>query len=295
MQSSIVFDVPRSTVRKPRPMALTSPYFRNVPQLTAASTNSPWLGSGSSGHGVHLVQFGLIDLGFPMPKSVGGTGLSPDGVYGSETVQKVKEFQRSTHGGAPIKDDGAVGRNTMAKLDRALASFTHKVRVHIFVVVTPDAPVATAETTAKELYGHYGINFEVASIQSLALTAAEETEFSQHGLLFARMKELAEAHTSVRIRPNEIMVFYIRRFNPDTDLALSKANHTGAVTRIKKNADASTLAHEVAHNLIDSPRGVSEHVAHKQNILATLPRTTPFVLSFEQIQQMRRNIRLLRA
>ncbi|MGX1497400.1 hypothetical protein ACSSV1_002436 [Labrenzia sp. MBR-25] len=276
-------------------MALTSPYFRNVPQLEAAAINSPWLGSGSSGHGVHLVQFGLIELGFPMPRSVGGTGLSPDGIYGNETVQKVKEFQRSSHGGPPINDDGTVGRNTMAKLDRALPFLTHKVRVHIFVVVTPDAPISTAESTAKELYSHYGINFEVTSIQSLALTAAEETEFSQHGLAFARMKQLAESHTSVRVLPNEIMVFYIRRFNPDTDLALSKANHTGAVTRIKKNADVSTLAHEVAHNLIDSPRGVSEHVAHKQNILATLPRTTPFVLSFEQVEQMRRNIRLLRA
>jgi hypothetical protein len=276
-------------------MALTSPYFRNVPQLEAAAINSPWLGSGSSGHGVHLVQFGLIELGFPMPRSVGGTGLSPDGIYGSETVQKVKEFQRSLHGGPAIDDDGAVGRNTMAKLDRALPFLTHKVRVHIFVVVTPDAPISTAESTAKELYSHYGINFEVTSIQSLPLTAAEETEFSQHGLAFARMKQLAESHTSVRVLPNEIMVFYIRRFNPDTDLALSKANHTGAVTRIKKNADVSTLAHEVAHNLIDSPRGVSEHVAHKQNILATLPRTTPFVLSFEQVEQMRRNIRLLRA
>lgn len=276
-------------------MALSSPNFRNVPQLTAASTSSPWLSKGSSGHGVHLIQFALIDLSFPMPKSVGGTGLSPDGRYGDETVEKVKEFQLSTHGGPRIKDDGAVGKNTMAKLDRAVASFTHRVRVHIFVIVPPDTPVLTSENIAKELYGHYGIDFQVASIQSLPLSHLEEQEFSQHGMRFARMKELAHAHTSVRPLPNEIMVFHILLFDPDTDLALSKADRTGAVTRIKKNADASTLAHEVAHNLIDSPRGVSEHVPHKQNILATLPRNQPFVLSLEQVEQMRRNVRLLRA
>ncbi|MFK7993549.1 MAG: peptidoglycan-binding protein [Granulosicoccus sp.] len=276
-------------------MTLTSPNFRNVPQLEAASGNSPWLKKGVRGHGVHLIQFALIDLGFPMPQSIGGAGLSPDGIYGDETVQRMKEFQRSSFGGPPIKDDGAAGSNTMSKLDRAVSSFTHRVRVHMFINVTPEAPVLKAENLAKELYGRYGIDLQIVSSQSLPLSHEEEQEFSQHALPFRRMKELAQAYTTIQPLPTEIMVFYILLFDPDTDLALSLANRTGAVTRIKKNADVSTLAHEIAHNLIDSPHGVSEHVAHKHNILAVLPRSTPFVLSIEQVEQMRKNIRLLPA
>ncbi|MCB1023118.1 MAG: peptidoglycan-binding protein, partial [Acidobacteria bacterium] len=73
-------------------MALQSPRFRKNSRLIEASKGKT-LRKGASGRHVHLIQMALIDLGYPMPKSVGGIRYSPDGSYGEETKQKVIEFQ----------------------------------------------------------------------------------------------------------------------------------------------------------------------------------------------------------
>lgn len=138
-------------------MPLTSPRFTNCPQLSSALANSPWLSKGSKGHGVHLVQAALIDLGHAMPKSVGGKRMSPDGDYGSETFDKVQEFQRSTLGGVPVTDDGAVGANTLAKLERAIGGFKHKIVLQSMSTIPPNLPIHQFLMTAQEVYGHYGI------------------------------------------------------------------------------------------------------------------------------------------
>jgi hypothetical protein len=67
------------------------------------------------GEAVRLIQQALIDLGYPMPKSTRKYG-SPDGIYGNETLSKVKAFQKDNG----LRRDGVVGRNTMAKFDSML-------------------------------------------------------------------------------------------------------------------------------------------------------------------------------
>ncbi|MEM1048117.1 MAG: peptidoglycan-binding protein [Pseudomonadota bacterium] len=96
-------------------MVLASPRFSNNETLIAASNNNPPLRRGSRGEGVRLVQQALIDLGYPMPASVRRYG-SPDGIYGTETVTKVRAFQSDQSLGR----DGIAGRNTMHKLDELL-------------------------------------------------------------------------------------------------------------------------------------------------------------------------------
>ena len=122
-------------------MALTSPRFANVPQLSQAASNAPWLARGTRGHGVHLVQFALIDLGFKMPNSTGGRKMSPDGIFGSETKTKLQEFQRSKLGGEPVNDDGVAGAKTMAKLDRAIGKYTHETVATIYTTKKSDKSV----------------------------------------------------------------------------------------------------------------------------------------------------------
>lgn len=273
-----------------RPMALTSPYFKNVPQLTAAAANSPWLSKGSRGLGVHLIQFALIDLGFPMPKSIGGLGFDPDGIFGSETKEQVIAFQNSHHGGPPVTDDGAVGAITMAKLDRAMGSPTHKVRSHIFVVTEPTKfAIADSIRLAKELYGHYGIDFQVGSIQSLGISAEEEQALGNNDLKFTDAQAFVNEHATVQPLAHECMVFFIFDFIAPGSLALSFADHRGAITRITTRADVSTLAHEIVHQLLEAPSFTSEdnHVPHERNIMNTMPRTPPFVLSHDQVIRMR--------
>lgn len=96
-------------------MVLSSPRFRDNVRLQQAATNSPALRFGAESDAVRLVQQGLMDLGFPLPVSNKKYG-SPDGMYGSETAEKVRAFQRREH----LSSDGTVGHDTMHRLDALL-------------------------------------------------------------------------------------------------------------------------------------------------------------------------------
>lgn len=96
-------------------MALKSPRFSSNQRLQQASENNPPLKTGETGEAVRLIQQALIELGFALPQSTKQHG-SPDGVYGEETFEAVKQFQ-AKHG---LKAEGWVGRNTLAKLEELL-------------------------------------------------------------------------------------------------------------------------------------------------------------------------------
>jgi peptidoglycan hydrolase-like protein with peptidoglycan-binding domain len=90
---------------------LSSARYAGDPDLEAAYDNSPALRVGKRGGAVAKVQQGLVDDGFAMPISTkSGTA---DGIFGRETKATVKAFQHK-HG---LGYDGAVGRETMGKLD----------------------------------------------------------------------------------------------------------------------------------------------------------------------------------
>lgn len=170
-------------------MALTSPRFSDVPDLIQADANAPFMSSGARGHGVHVLQFALIDLGFPMPGSTGGKGMSPDGIFGSETKARVKEFQRSALGGAPVTDDGVVGHNTMTKLDKAIGGFTHTVAVTIYTESPSAQSVFLMVAEAKKIYAHYGINFEVRWGRCLAVKEPHKTTLYTKAPAWGRSEE----------------------------------------------------------------------------------------------------------
>jgi hypothetical protein len=90
---------------------LTSGRYAGDPDLESAYDNSPALKRGKRGSAVGKVQQGIVDDGFAMPVSL--KSGSPDGIFRGETHRTVKAFQKK-HG---LKDDGAVGRDTMGKLD----------------------------------------------------------------------------------------------------------------------------------------------------------------------------------
>lgn len=95
-------------------MALNSPRFKNNARLQQAANNSPSIKLMEKGPAVAILQQAFLDLGFQMPKST--KNGSPDGDFGSETYNVVIAFQKK-HG---LSVDGAVGRQTMTKLDQLL-------------------------------------------------------------------------------------------------------------------------------------------------------------------------------
>lgn len=159
-------------------MVLKSPRFASNARLQKAANNSPVLKAVVTDQAVAIVQQALIDLGFPLPISTKKLGV-PDGIFGSETVQKVKDFQRK-HGLSP---DGIVGNKTMHKLDALLPGgapppppppplFDRRVRLHFRSVAMPKVPEFVALANAQLVY--QAINVELVFASGLSMGASQE-------------------------------------------------------------------------------------------------------------------------
>jgi len=83
--------------------------------------------------GITMLQAGLIDLGFNMPRSTQKNKGFPDGKYGSETKGVVEQFQVKHK----LFKDGIAGKNTINKLDYLLFDKSAKK----FSPAKPPAPV----------------------------------------------------------------------------------------------------------------------------------------------------------
>lgn len=94
-------------------MPLTAPRFAMNMRLQRAANNAPPLQMGETSDGVSALQQALIDLGYQMPKSTAGGLERPDGIFGSETCDRVKQFQKKYS----LTVDGVAGKQTMTKLD----------------------------------------------------------------------------------------------------------------------------------------------------------------------------------
>jgi peptidoglycan hydrolase-like protein with peptidoglycan-binding domain len=71
---------------------MKSAFFGDEAQLKNASKNMPPLRFGASGEGVRRVQAVLMTLGYRLPRSF--SKGQPDGIYGGETSEAVRTFQK---------------------------------------------------------------------------------------------------------------------------------------------------------------------------------------------------------
>lgn len=97
-------------------MALANPRFLSDPSLAAAARNSPPMKRGAKSEGVEILQQAFLDLGFAMPRSTRVRGGLPDGIFGVETEQAVRAFQR----GNGLQADGVVGPRTLHALEASI-------------------------------------------------------------------------------------------------------------------------------------------------------------------------------
>jgi hypothetical protein len=124
-------------------MALTAARFRNNSRIETASRNSPAIRQGERGEAVGIIQVALRDLGFAMPISF--KHVFPDGIYGSETADRVRQFQQSKG----LAADGVVGKNTLLALDESFRSEKDgapppfpQPDVNTIIYLNPPGPVA---------------------------------------------------------------------------------------------------------------------------------------------------------
>lgn len=102
-------------------MAITSPRFIGNKRLERAAENRPPIAKGEKNRvAVAILQKALVDLGYRMPRST-KLGGAMDGIFGIETFQTVRKFQRENGlVNAAGHSDGIIGRNTMSILDKLL-------------------------------------------------------------------------------------------------------------------------------------------------------------------------------
>jgi peptidoglycan hydrolase-like protein with peptidoglycan-binding domain len=93
------------------------------------------LKKGARGTGVRLLQGGLIDLGYKLPRSTQKAGV-PDGIFGIEVTDIVAKFQSAQK----LTADGFVGKVTLSRLDQLLA----KKAAPPPPVLPPIVPAATS-------------------------------------------------------------------------------------------------------------------------------------------------------
>ncbi len=100
---------------------LRSPRFTDpkcAARFQKALNNTPTIKRGETNQlVVRRLQQALIDDGIPLPNSIKKFG-SPDGDFGQETFDGVRNFQLKYFGG--VTPDGKVGKNTLSKLDDLL-------------------------------------------------------------------------------------------------------------------------------------------------------------------------------
>lgn len=266
-------------------MALTSPRFNTSQQLIAASNNAPPLRQGASGRAVHLIQFALLDLGYAMPRSTGGN-MSPDGIYGSETVEIVKAFQRSKR----LNPDGEVGRDTMRELDLAFARPSHRVRLHFCSISLTRVPFEQSLRNAQTVYGQYGIDFQFASGQSLLLTPEQTALFDsidQECNWNITTGEYDQLHQLGSPCPLfDIKVYFVRQMRD----VLGCGGHAPGRPAATVAAEAWRwdMAHEVGHVLLtEAFRPV--HHPHPRNLMNAFPANNNVIklLTEAQVRQIR--------
>ncbi len=106
--------IQRRLTEEERAQNLTSPRIAGNARLERAFDNEPPMKRGEEGEAVALVQQMLIDDGYQMPRSTEDGTAAPDEIFGRETRQTVRWFQRKYD----LSVDGKVGRDTLQKMDQ---------------------------------------------------------------------------------------------------------------------------------------------------------------------------------
>ena len=270
-------------------MPLSSPRFKDEPALQAVDSGSRVLRDGVSGRHVHLVQMALIDLGFAMPRSTTSTHFSPDGIYGRETTDVVKAFQRSN---PPLTVDGQIGPQTMRALDARFPRFTHRVNLHFRSLSLSDVPFNRMMSSIERVYAQYSIDARFASGEALSLSEDEQNRFtvidqncdwSMESGEFAELEQMG-----TRVPPHDVAVYIVNRFQEGDVLGCGGHAATRPACAVTHDCSRWDPAHEVGHVLLTSTFS-PVHANDQRNLMFPTSSNggTPLTLTDKQLARIR--------
>jgi peptidoglycan hydrolase-like protein with peptidoglycan-binding domain len=286
-------------------VVLKSPRFASNQRLNRASENNPAMSRGESGEPVRIVQQELMDLGFSLPISTRKFG-SPDGVYGNETVAKVRELQTKFK----LGPDGVVGRQTMTRLDGLLptagkplpplpaSGYTHKIRLHLRSIDNPKVPEFTQLKVMEQIFTQYAIKIEMASGESVGLNPGAQLTLKivdgdcKWDQVSDEQKLLQNSGSKQNVGPNDITIYFATTLRENNGGTLQGCAGTAtdrpAVMIAATAVDKTTMAHEVCHILLGSGF-VPVHDNDSRNLMCSAPVCTgnPAYLNDVQLKAIR--------
>jgi hypothetical protein len=272
-------------------MPLTSPRFRNEPELLSVAVNRSALRRGARGRHVHLVQMALLDLGFAMPVSTRSDHFSPDGIYGAETERVVSDFQGSTPG---LSVDGTVGHETLLALDRRHPDFTHRINLHFRSLSLTDVPFDRMLSSTERAYAQYGIQALFMSGASLGLSQEDQDRFNvidQDCDWDLDSGEFAELHNrGPRFPLTDVGVFIVNRFQDANTLGCGGHSADRPACTVTHDCSRWDVAHEVCHVMLTSSFS-PVHTNDRRNLMfpTSSNGATPLTLTEKQLAQVRAN------
>ena len=212
--------------------------------------------------------------------------MSPDGIFGNETFEAVKVFQRSKR----LNPDGEVGRNTMRELDLSFPAPSHRVRVHFRSIALTHVPFETALRNAQTVYGQYGIDFQFASGESLLLDPAQTALFDridQECNWQLTTGEYNQLHAlGTPCPPFDMKVFFVNRMRG----VLGCGGHAPGrpAATVASEAWRWDMGHEAGHVLLTSTFSPVHH-PHEHNLMNAFPANNEVikVLTDAQVTRMR--------
>jgi hypothetical protein len=249
-------------------MALSSPRFKGIPRFQQAAENKPPIGRGEVGEPVRILQQSLIELGYWMDISIRRFN-TPDGIFGPETQDRVKQFQRSQG----LVDDGIVGKHTMAKLDALLPTagpklpplpssktfFKHRVRIHLRSIALTEVPMSFQEENARMVYAQYGIYLDVRSGMSLMLSPADAKTFESvdvgecvDGKLTAELGALHKLGLQ-GVSANEVVFYFAPKVINEKGVEINGCaaiNPDRPAVVVSSTSTQWTMGHELGHVLL---------------------------------------------
>lgn len=271
-------------------MALTSPRFGNESELRKIDMGQASLKRGARGRHVHLVQMALLDLGFPLPRSTISSSYSPDGVYGSETTEAVRAFQRST---SVLEPDGVVGPLTLRELDRRIGGFKHRIGLHFRSIALTQVAFSRILSSAQEVYAQYGIRVDMMNGQSLLFSPGDQARFekvNQECVWDLSVGEFNELHSRGGPAPNtDVLVYFVRSFKEQLNGCGGHSRGRPACT-VAETGTRWTVAHELGHVLLGSAFA-PVHVRDTRNLMNVTTGTITSRPTFtdKQLAQIRRS------
>lgn len=177
--------------------------------------------------------------------------------------------------------------------DQSVSKATHRVRIHVRSIATTQIPFSTILTSTQAVYRTYGIAIELASSQSMQMSAQEFSTYRRVDGVCDWVIERGELYDLQRrvgwFRQREPFVFLVDALG-NGNLGCGGHIPGQPACIVTARAPKWATAHELGHVLLGGAFG-PVHSPDAKNLMSTVVSTNPNLplLDEKQVDQIKRS------